>query len=406
VPDTHSDHQQEVRSHRPAVDGPGVTPSDQPSRSHEQNGIPLRDWILLPLIAVVTIAVLGEGTRFIADREVVRSKQVVGTCIQQTGSGPRHGVPNSVCIEKNSSNKLVEYRFNSCGDRTPLDCGPKPAGVYRIVLIGSSIPMGWGVTETDSLAERLATDLTQSTHRRVEVYNSAMEGSGGSPSTLANRMSQVMALQPDLVLWVMSSWDIDPDKIRVQEKASQGGLSGSQVANRILTKFKIVSYLTELLYRSESVFMSAYVRNIQEGAHLPADSHNDEDARMRLFSVDAGTIVDRAKAADVPVVATFLPNRGESALILMSPRSAQIDPVRLSNALRTVLVSKGAIYVDAVPDLEKAPNLDRFYDPLGFHLTAQGHAVLTQILAKALTGGAVAALSTTEQRQPDQTRLK
>ena len=406
MPDTHSDPQQRVGQHTPAVAGPDVTPSDQPSRSQEQARLPLRDWILLPLLGAITIAVLGEGTRLIADREVVRSKQVVGTCIQQTGSGPRHGVPNSVCVEKNSSNKLVEYRFNSCGDRTPLDCGPKPAGVYRIVLIGSSIPMGWGVSEKDSLAERLVTDLSQSTHRRVEVYNSAMEGSGGSPDALANRMSQIMALQPDLILWVMSSWDIDPDKIRVQEKASQGGLTGWHAPTRILTKFKIVSFLTELLYRSESVFMSAYLRNIQEGAQLPAVSSNDEDARMRSFSVDAGTIVDRAKAAGVPVVATFLPNRGEAALILMSPRSAPTDPVRLGNELRNVIVSDGAIFVDAVPDLREAPDLDVLYDQLGFHLTTKGHAVLTQILARALTGGAIPALSMNQQARPDQTKLK
>jgi hypothetical protein len=219
-------------------------------------------------------------------------------------------------------------------------------------------------------------------------------------------MSQIMALQPDLILWVMSSWDIDPDKIRVQEKASQGGLTGWHAPTRILTKFKIVSFLTELLYRSESVFMSAYLRNIQEGAQLPAVSSNDEDARMRSFSVDAGTIVDRAKAAGVPVVATFLPNRGEAALILMSPRSAPTDPVRLGNELRNVIVSDGAIFVDAVPDLREAPDLDVLYDQLGFHLTTKGHAVLTQILARALTGGAIPALSMNQQARPDQTKLK
>ena len=78
----------------------------------------------------------------------------------------------------------------------------------------------------------------------------------------------------------------------------------------------------------------------------------------------------------------------------------------MDHELRTVMVSKGAIYVDAVPDLEEARNLDGLYDPLGFHLTAEGHAVLTQILAKALTGGAVPALSGNEQPQPDQTKLK
>jgi hypothetical protein len=390
-----------VGAERPAVSGGEASIPDRPSR--EQAALPMRDWILLPLLAVITIVVLGEGTRLIADRQVVRSKQVVGRCIQQTGSGPHHGIPNSVCVEKNSSGQPVEYRFNFCGDRTPLACGPKPEGVYRIVLIGSSIPMGWGVAEKDSLAERLATALSQSAHRDVEVYNSAMEGSGGSPGTLANRMPTILALKPDLILWVMSSWDIDPDKIRVQENASEESLGRSHLANRILTKFKIVSFLTELLFRSESVFLSAYAKNMQEGAQPSAAAGNDEDARMRLFSLDAGTIVERARAAGVPLVATFLPNRSEAALISMGARQAGNDPDRIDDDLRKIMVGKGAAYVDVVPDLRTTPDSDGLYDQLGFHLDTEGHSVLSQILAKAITGGAVPALSADENAQPGET---
>jgi hypothetical protein len=205
MPDTHSDSKPEDGVNSSA--GTAAPPSDSSGSVREQRALPLWDLILLPLIAVLTVAILGGSSRLIADRETAQSKQVVGTCIQQTGSGPRHGVPNSVCVERSSSGQLVEYRFNSCGDRSPFNCEQKPNRVYRIVLIGSSIPMGWDVQESDSLSERLLADLSRSTHRKVEVYNSAMEGSGGSPDTLANRMSHTMALQPDMILWVISSWE-------------------------------------------------------------------------------------------------------------------------------------------------------------------------------------------------------
>ena len=389
MPDTRSNNAIEAGPH---ASGAGVAATSAFARNGERLALPLLDWILLPLIGAITIGVLGGGARLVADRETAHAKQVVGTCIQQSGSGPRHGVPNSVCIEKSSSGQMVEYRFNSCGDRTPFDCGPKPEGVYRVVLIGSSIPMGWDVSEPDSLAERLLADLSQSTHRRIEVYNSAMEGSGGSPDTIANRMPRIMALKPDLILWVISSWDIDPAKIKAQDKGAQGSLAGSRILGRVLGKFRIASILTEFLFRSQSVYMAAYLRNIRDTAQINENSNNAEDERMRVFDSDVKTIVDGARSAGVPVVATFLPNRAEADLLAMSPRPAGIDPDRLNEEVRTLMVSDGATYVDAVTDLQRTPNLDGLYDQLGFHLNTEGHAVLTRILATALAGGAVPAL--------------
>jgi hypothetical protein len=395
VPDTHSDQSNDV--------GPYAGGAATPPRAsiREPRAIPAWDWILLPLIGVITIAILGGCARLIADREAPHSKQVVGTCIQQSGAGPRHGVPNSVCIERSPAGQPVQYRFNACGDRTPFDCRQKPEGVYRIVLIGSSIPMGWDVQEPDSLAERLLADISQSTHRRVEVYNSAMEGSGGSPEALANRMPRTMALHPDLMLWVISSWDIDPDNIKAQDKAPQSGLAESRILGRVFGKFRIASFLTEFLYRSQSVYMTAYLRNVGEAAQLKENSNQQEEGRMRFFNSDVKTIVDGARAAGVPVVATFLPNRAESDLFAMSPRPAGIDPDRLNNDVRNVMVGNGAIFVDALTDLKKTPNLDGLYDQRGFHLNARGHAVLTQIVAQTLTGGAIPELSVHNQVQAE-----
>jgi hypothetical protein len=125
---------------------------------------------------------------------------------------------------------------------------------------------------------------------------------------------------------------------------------------------------------------------------------------MRELPLDVTTIVDRAKLAGVPVVAVFLPNRGESGLLSISPRPAGIDPDRLNNDLRTILSSNGATYVDVVPELQKAPNLDGLYDPFGSHLNAEGHGILAQILSNALTGGAVPALSENEQAESVKTQ--
>jgi len=82
MPDTHSDSKPEDGVNTSA--GTAASPSDSSGSVREQRALPLWDLILLPLIAVLTVAILGGSSRLIADRETAQSKQVVGTCIQQT----------------------------------------------------------------------------------------------------------------------------------------------------------------------------------------------------------------------------------------------------------------------------------------------------------------------------------
>ena len=359
------------------------------------------DWITLPLIALCTIVMLVAGTELIVREKRLHSISTVQKCMLPSAAG-LHAVPNSVCILTNSDGQRVEYRFNSCGDRTPLACDKKPEGVYRIVLLGSSVAMGWDVSEPDTLAERLSADLSQSTQRRVEVYNSAMFG----PGDLTGRVSRDIALQPDLILWVLASHDVDKRKMKDREREFQESPRGRRGLKEFLNMPRVAGFLRGLLYRSESAYMAAYLRNIRESAQLPENSKSEEDGRMLLFNAYVRTIVEEAKAAGAPVVATAVPNRAESDLFAMSPRPAGISPDRLNDELHAIMVSNGATYIDVVPDLEKTPNLDGLYDQLGYHLNGNGHAVLTKILARALGCGAVPALSNGEQAQSEKMQKK
>ncbi len=344
------------------------------------------DWIILPVIAIVTIVMLVAGTQVIVRTNRMHTIWTIQKCVLPSNTG-LHAIPNSACVVTNSDGKNVEYRFNSCGDRTPFDCAKKPEGVYRIVLIGSSVAMGWDVSEPDSLAERLSSSLSEAAGRRVEVYNFAMFG----PGDLSERVSRVKALQPDLILWVMSSHDVDKRKMKDREQEPQQSPRGPHGLNSLVNVPMTANLLRGVLYHSQSAYMAAYLKNVREAARLPENSKSEEEGRMAQFSSYVMTIVDEAKGAGAPVVATVVPNRGESDLLEMSPGSAVDGADRLGDELRAILVSNGATYIDAVTPLQRAPNLDKLYDRVGYHLNANGHAVLTQILAKALTDGAVSA---------------
>ena len=66
--------------------------------------------------------------------------------------------------------------------------------------------MGEGVSDEKTLAALLPAGLTRLTGRKVELYNEGM-GYGFARNT-ALRFNDVLAAQPDMVLWVLTPMDI------------------------------------------------------------------------------------------------------------------------------------------------------------------------------------------------------
>ncbi|MDG3004731.1 SGNH/GDSL hydrolase family protein [Paludisphaera mucosa] len=95
----------------------------------------------------------------------------------------------------------VPFRTNSRGYRTPEVASPKPEGVFRVVVFGSSNTMGHGVGDDDAYPRLLERWLNESfaTGRRIEVVNLAV--SGDSPSRrLARMIEEGEGSEPDWIL--------------------------------------------------------------------------------------------------------------------------------------------------------------------------------------------------------------
>src|SRR5580692_1391746 len=109
------------------------------SGQKQEANVPWRDWLVLPVLTLLTIGLMVTSTELIARRIFTESKTGGRSCAAI--DDPADGIlptPNSVCLEKNAETQLVEYRFNSCGHRAGMECGPKLPGTYRIVMTGSS----------------------------------------------------------------------------------------------------------------------------------------------------------------------------------------------------------------------------------------------------------------------------
>src|SRR5258708_4677541 len=168
-----------------------ISPNPIDVANMKEERIARRDWILLPLLSLLTISIVAGSTELIARRMFSDSKSLLANCmvLDDPNTGPR-AIPNSVCWEKAPESPLTEYRFNSCGHRTAVECRSKPPGTYRIVTVGSSHVLGEHVQAKETFAALLPLELSTRTGRRVEVYD---DGIGwGFPSTINLRFNEIL----------------------------------------------------------------------------------------------------------------------------------------------------------------------------------------------------------------------
>lgn len=377
--------------------------------------LPRRDWILLPLLSVLTILTLAISMQWVG-RILFRSDSPVGDCIVSDPLTGRHGVPNRACWKKESESPSVNYSFNSCGHRAGMECGPKAPDTYRIVLTGSSYPFGWTVPREETFAALLPLELSRRTGRKIEIYNEGIIGDGGIPRNLVKRFNEVLAAKPDAILWVLDPWDIDKadrnaptlawQDIGAAEMVRQA-LAGKSLFEAIPTTLGLIRdkwvvskagmLIQHYIFLSQSEYLRLYLARGAQSGFLDAEPDSDWRHRLELFNGYVADFEGQASAAGVPVIVTLVPNRAQAAMISMGQWPPGYDPYKLGEEVRDIVVSHGGTYIDILPDFRTVPNPEQYYYPIDNHPDASGHAIIADMLARELTNGSVPALRAVNQ---------
>lgn len=104
------------------------------------------------------------------------------------------------------------WTTNSWGFRGPDPICPKPTEYYRIVCLGDEALLAPTLNDQFTLITQLQQRLQMQATRPIEVINAALPQS--CPLTMAIQMrSQIMALQPDLILVQISSANMARDDL-------------------------------------------------------------------------------------------------------------------------------------------------------------------------------------------------
>jgi hypothetical protein len=383
--------------------------------------LPARDWVLLPLIGLLTVGVLAGSASLAAKRGFSGSTSVGEDCMmyKDTLSGGG-GVPNSVCWEKVTEGGWVQYRFNSSGYRSDTEFGPKLPGVFRILIIGSSMDAGARVPIEEAFATRLPEEISQRTGQRTEAYNLALAGDGAHMPFVVRRFDYALATKPDLILWALTPWDLahiapspplNRSNSHPTKPLSWKGMRDHPVkaleygVERLRGHFdhtdaQITYMLQHFLYKSQSQCIASYLRQADnENGYLKSDPSAQWKTDLGEFSDYDAAIEQRVRSAHVPLVITLAPLRAQAAMISMGTWPPGYDPYKLDDELRAIVVGDGGTYIDILPEFRSIANPEQHYLPIDGHPDGEGHRILAGMLAAKLTGGAVPALSATRPTQ-------
>jgi hypothetical protein len=381
----------------------------------EEGKLPRRDWIWLPILGLLTMCLLAGAVELRASRRFARIPTAGESClaINDPSRGVR-GIPNCVVWEKIPEGNLIQYRFNGGGYRNNADLEPKSPGTYRIVIVGTSIAAGFRVSQEQTIAALLPAELSRRTGRKVEIYN---EGLPLRPSSsIARNFNEVLAADPDMILWIVSPLDISNPSLEVHrdplEPVPQAGVwsftkavfakeSFNASMATLFSHTRAAIFLKDLIYESPSLYVQSSLMGADYNKDfLITESSAKWNKELKEFDSSAANIEGEARKAGIPLVATLVPDRTQAAMISMMDESPKgFDAYKLGNDLRTIIVSHGGTYIDILPDFRTVPNPQLGYLALDGHPNAYGHALIARFLSSKLAGVMVPALSAGAQPQ-------
>jgi hypothetical protein len=161
--------------------------------------------VMIAVISPLLLIGLLEGMAHIWERtqanglyawELVASRRMVWERYPEPGAG--------YTLMKSGSHyewQSIPVDINSHGLRGPETTYEKPTGTFRILNLGDSVAMGWGVREESSYGQQLEALLNEggSDDLRFEVINAGVPG-WSLDNALAYLQAEGLKYEPDLVL--------------------------------------------------------------------------------------------------------------------------------------------------------------------------------------------------------------
>jgi len=344
--------------------------------------LPRRDLLLLPLVSLLTV-VLMAGFAELACRVMFPADETTACRVRDPVLGYRNKPGCSDTLKAFEAERVVN-QYNDCGYRSAGSCRPVPAGTSRVALIGSSVGAGHFVSYGDSLGTQIGERLAQECHRPIDVQN--LSATEYYMKQTQARATEALKLKPDLLVWVLTPYDVqvgDSDPPTFASTAPSAPPPLLVRLHSLLLTSRAFAVGQHLYYEDVASYVPLFLLNKDKAGFLYRDYSPSWTERIATFGRIDGTIADAAKAAGVPLVVAFVPQRAQAALVKMTPPKG-VDPYRLQQAVQRIVEQQGGHFVDATPALGRTPSPASLFLPLDGHLDGHGHRIVGRAIADQL----------------------
>lgn len=364
-------------------------------------GLPARDWFLLPLTSLMTLILMLAVSELGA--RIFWPEQLLDECIVTDTKLGIKFKPNCRSIVKSAETDWIENSYNNCGFRTAESCGPRILPSFRAAIIGSSISSGYLIPYGETFAARATETLKRRCGVPVDFQNLAVPGS--KLDKALGFVEPALALHPDLLLMALSAHDLEVLGGGLQDAAPSSHLP-SRTFNRILLATaaqlrasRAVAVAQHFLYENLEVYLPLYLKHGDEVDYLRPPLSSAWLRRLELFDQEVAEIAAKAKAANVPFMVVFVPQRAQAALLQWKHLSSNIDPDLLGKALGEVTRRNGVLYLDLTRTIVANGSVKGLYYAVDSHPNGTASAIISDSILSALTMFQLLPASCTHQSQ-------
>jgi len=379
-------------AHRPGA-GSALNPPNGPAGT-----LPRRDLIILPLLSLATLIVLLMFSEIGA--RLYFAEAIDDSCrIHGTAPGETRDLPNCRSQLKLPEGRMATYSYNECGYRTDAPCGPRPAGVARVALIGSSMVQSYGVSYDEAFATQAERALEKSCGRPVQMEN--LGAVGNSILGMHHQIGEALGLHPDAVVmmvdpfdvWSLSTYPETTASSAVPQAAPPPEAASPDLVHRVemaLKSSRAVFLMQHFLFKNRAFYIKAYLLYGDKADFLRSPLTPAWDERLARFERLAADMAGQAHKAGVPFVLLLGPQQAQA--ILMSDRHppAGVDPRAFGRRMAEIAGRHGMILIDSAEAFTPVKHPEDDFFPVDGHPDAEGNAVIAHALVQGLEQGAMA----------------
>jgi hypothetical protein len=369
------------------------------------------DYLFIPCISAVTILAFGtiveQGSRILFTTQS-------DSCEMVTGRG---FIPNCTSSQKIPEGPAVGNHYNECGYRTAEPCGRKPANGIRVAVIGTSISRGYAVAYSDSFAAKATIELSKRCAQPVELQNLSImwrEPLGPEWDQFDSRVEEALGLDPDIVMFMLSSWDIwkyRDESVDASVEDSVAIPSGPKKFDRMpfypefhaMAQFvrgqywtlhgmlqslqnqsRAILLLRRVIYSDSDTLVRLYLATGDESDYLRTPFTNAWRIRLDFVNSLMDRLSLQAGSRHVPVVMAFVPFAAHAALAGLNTVEPNLDPFGFSRAIGAISAKHNAQYIDALYLMSRVPRPTEMYYVVNGHPNALGHAIIANAVVSRL----------------------